>query len=138
MAFTLVPAYPAGIISFGGRLQNSDSTNKITLYTAGANGAQLSRLVATSTDNALSHYLSLYRTISGVDYLIGAPFVVTLSGVSNAATDLIGGSYLQNFTYDFSGTKIIQLAPGEILKAALQVAMTSGKEINIAGAGVTF
>jgi hypothetical protein len=138
MAFSTTAGYPRSILSVAAKITSSDGTTLKTLVTAGADGALINSLIASSSDNQ-SRYLQVYYTKSGVDYLLGSVLINSLSGNNgNASVALLPSSYLQIYTVDSEGNRCLRLAAGDSLKLAIAVATSATKEIHISGSGVSY
>ena len=76
---------------------NSDSTNKKTLFTAGANDSIVKSLHAISDDSA-AKVVNIYVNDGSVDNYIGAVNVPITSGTTGAiaAVDLLNGTLFPN------------------------------------------
>lgn len=141
MAFTSTPGFPIAFINIAQQILPADSTNKVTIFTAGSNGAVIESLGVTSTDT-IAKYISFYINTGGSDILIGSVNITAragdITGVSpttpfNAATSLT--TYL---AHDSNGNSILTLQPGAVLKAAMAVAVSATKEVGIFGSGVSY
>ena len=129
MAVTATPIYPQTINPTVARIQNSDSTNKVTLYTAGTNGCRISNIMVTSTETSSAKSLAFYITSSGTDYLIGTVNIPANSGFTTSAATVfpIATTQFVSLDVDANGNRYFTLKSGQVLKASVAVAMTSGK-----------
>jgi hypothetical protein len=132
MTFSATAGFPRSIKNLAAKLQNADGTNKITLYTASADGALIKSLFATSTDTS-TRTLILYLNRSGVDYQIAQFFVSNLAGAGNIMIDLLKTSYWPAFVYDSEANKCFLLEGGCSLKMAVTSAVTAAKELSVIG-----
>jgi len=139
MAVTATPIFIQTPQSFGVQIQNSDSTNKKTIYTAGANGSVIESLFVTSTDTADEDVI-LYVNDGTTDFQIGRIKVPLNSGNTNAVPtlDLMRHSQLPFFESDNAGNRVLKLKASHILKVAAAAAITSGKFLNFFGTGGDF
>lgn len=127
------PIYVGTIKSPFARIQNSDASNLVVLWTPGAAGSKIRAIGVSSTDTA-SRDLALYVTKSGVDYLLGTVSIPLRSGDLNntPAVDLLnalsGGNPLMPWIRtDADGAKYIELESGAVLKGKALTTITSGK-----------
>ena len=111
---------------------NSDSTNKKTLFTAGANDSIVKSLHAISDDSA-AKVINVYVNDGTNDNYIGAVTVAITSGTTGAiaAVDLLNGTLFPNLPYDANGKRVLPLPAGYIVKVSVQAAMTSGKTMYV-------
>ena len=111
---------------------NSDSTNKKTLFTAGANDSIVKSLHAVSDDSA-AKVVQIYVNDGTNDNYIGAVNVPITSGTTGAiaAVDLLNGTLFPNLPYDANGKRVLPLPAGYIVKVSVQAAMTSGKTMYV-------
>ena len=111
---------------------NSDSTNKKTLFTAGANDSIVKSLHAVSDDSA-AKVVQIYVNDGSVDNYIGAVNVPINSGTTGAiaAIDLLNGTLFPNLPYDANGKRVLPLPAGYVLKVSVVAAVTSAKTISI-------
>ncbi len=122
------------INGFGLIIENGDGTGYQTLYTASAEDAIVKSLMATSSDTAAMNVVLAVN--DGVaDHIIGTVNVPIAAGTngSTAAVDLLSASMLPGLPVDQYGKRILPMKNGHILKAAVLVAVTAAKAINIYG-----
>jgi len=115
------------------QIANADGTTKKTLVTAGANGCLVFGIEASTTDTA-NNDVGLYIQIggSGTDYPIGGKRVPLGSGDATAANPTAAINLLDVGQMPFllpDGS--LQLGPNDILKAAVQTAVTSAKTLTL-------
>jgi hypothetical protein len=132
MTFSATAGFPRTIKNLAAKLQNADGMNKITLYTAGTDGALIKSLFATSTDT-FSRTLVLYLNKNGVDYQILQLFVSNLAGAGNIMIDLLKTPYWPAFIYDSEANKCFLLEGGCSIKVAVTSAVTAAKELSVIG-----
>jgi hypothetical protein len=114
------------------RLQNSDSTNYVTLITAGANGTKVVAIGITSNDTANKNII-LAITSGGVDYPLGMVQVLANAGNTNAIQSqnlLEMPNITAAFIQDNDGSRVLWLPPNTVLKVKAETAVTSTKFIN--------
>jgi len=111
---------------------NADSTNKKTVFTAGANDAVVKSLHAISDDSA-AKVVNIYVNDGSTDIYIGAVNVPITSGTTGAiaAVDLLNGTLFPNLPYDANGKRVLPLPGGYIVKVSVQVAVTAAKTITV-------
>ena len=118
-------------------LQNSDSTNKVTVLTAGASGTKIDNIVISSNDT-VARTLTLYKTIGGVDYILGT---VSVTANTGNTTTLPPISFLNNvnvmsgYGSDVNGNHYIFLESGAVLKASVTVAVSATKAVYVMAQG---
>lgn len=109
-------------------------TNLVTIYTAGSNDAVVKSLLVTSSDGT-ARTLNLYINNGTADFLIGAVTIPANSGAATGGTtaniDYLGSQYINGLPFDQSGKPVIPLQATYILKAGVQVAVSSAKTITI-------
>lgn len=127
------PIYIGTIKSPFARIQNSDASNLVVLWTPGANGSKIRAIGVSSTDS-VSRDLALYVTKGGVDYLLGTVSIPLNSGNANniAAVDLLnalsGTTVLMPWIRtDADGSKFLELESGAVLKAKALTTLTVTK-----------
>ncbi len=126
MAVTATPAMPQAANNKCTILQNSDSTNKVTIFTAGANGSRLDTLSVASTDTSAIN-LNLWLTDGTTEILLDCVPIPAGYGTNavNRAYDVL--SVLSAAKADGDGIRQMWLKSGCILKAAASAAITSAK-----------
>lgn len=130
MAVTNTPVYPQTITVTPITIVNADSTNKKTLYTAGANGSRIENVSVTNTDTA-GYTLNIYITQGGTDYLLGTVSLPLSAGNTTAAPtfNLLTNSNFAVLCKDANGNSYLYLSSGSTLKAAVTVAVTAAKTV---------
>ena len=123
---------PAAFNNSAQTFVNADSTNLKTLFTAGANGADV-RGIAVTSDDSSARNLALYQTISGTDYLIGTINIPVNSGSNGTVVSVnaLNSTALPFLKLDNAGNRVLSLMAGGILKAKLLVASTADKTITV-------
>lgn len=111
---------------------NADSTNKKTLFTAGANDSIVKSLHVVSDDTA-ARVVNIYVNDGSTDNYIGAVNVPITSGFTGAiaAVDLLNGTLFPNLPYDSNGKRVLPLPAGYVLKVSVQVAVTAAKTLSV-------
>ena len=111
---------------------NADSTNKKTLFTAGANDSIVKSLHVVSDDTA-ARVINIYVNDGTTDNYIGSVNVPITSGFTGAiaAVDLLNGTLFPTLPYDSNGKRVLPLPAGYILKVAVQVAVTAAKTLSV-------
>jgi hypothetical protein len=122
------------------RFTSADTTTAKTIFTAGADGARLTGLHATSQDT-VARRLNLYLRRSSVDYLIsssaigaataGPPEVPTFVSLLNSADT----PWVQQ---DVNGNRYIDLQANDELYVGLAQTMTAAKNIDVFAQSATF
>lgn len=92
-------------------------------------GAKIGVFRAINTDTAKSFNLNIYKTVSGVDYLLG---VIALGAAASATSPTV----VDILSQIWGGP--MNLGPSTILKAMPDVAPTSGAVINLHIEAATF
>ena len=122
------PIYPGTIKNAGLDIENGDGTSLQTLLTAGTDGARINMISAVSDDTA-EMIVDLYINDGVTDFLIGSVTVPTLSGTdgSTPSVSLLNSTSLPYLGDDLS----LFLEGGNILKAAVQTAVTATKKVSL-------
>lgn len=114
------------------KIQNADGTaNKSLGVAPPAAGARIKSLAITS-DDTVARTLQIYKTIGGVDYLLGeivVPIGAGSDGVTNAVNGL-SGSLMPHLQTD-GVSKWLEVATGTTINIKSKVAVTAGKTIYI-------
>lgn len=111
----------------------ADTTTKVTIATAGANGSKVVGITVTSTDTG-TRILQVWLTRSATSYLIGSFIIPIGAGTDGAISvfNLFGSSLLPGLPVDNDGQRYMFLESGDTLQASVTVAVTAAKEIDIA------
>lgn len=130
MAVTPTPAMPQAPNNKCTIIQNSDSTNKITIYTAGANGSRLDTFSVATTDTS-NVQLNIWLTDGTTEIQLDAVVITAGYGTNamNRAVDVL--SLLPAAKADGDLIRQMWLKSGCVLKAAANVAVTSGKYVYV-------
>lgn len=130
---------PQSINMGGTTIVNADSTNKKTLLTAGANGAVVRGIYATTDDTSLNN-VSVWVNDGVTDFRIGTTRVAIASGTDGAANavDLLNSTAIPALELDSSGNPVLYLKAGWILKASVLVAVTAAKTLTLVAQGKDF
>jgi hypothetical protein len=127
MAANTSPIFELVVTDACKTIVNADSTNKVTIQTAGADGARIDSLMISSDDTSAVN-LAFYITISAVDYYIGNVLVPIGSGYTTVAR-------VEGLTTLAPILGYLALAPNAILKANAVVAVTAAKVVTIVAMG---
>lgn len=114
------------------RLQNSNGTTPVSLYTASANDAVLKCLIATSTDTSAVN-LQVFVDDGTTVGLLGTVRIPAASGTdgATASVDILNSSLLPGLPVDMNNRRILPLAAGYVVKVAPLVAITSTKQVDL-------
>lgn len=128
------PAFFVTPKTIAARLQNSDGTSLVTVYTPPVSGAKVVALMGSSTD-ATARDIQLAITKGGVDYPIGTTTVAITSGTiaATAQTNLLNRTNFPGLPVDSDGQPYLLLETGAVLKAKSLVAVTAAAFVNIVG-----
>lgn len=129
MAANTNPIHPGVPVNPPVTIANSDSTNKKTVLTAGANGTRLDSLHICSDDTSATT-LNFYLTVGGTDYFIGQVSVPAGAGA--------GSTVWQEGLATLNNGSAIALAAGTILKVSAAVAVTAAKTVTAIAFGGDF
>lgn len=126
MAVTSTPAMPQAPNNKCTIIQNSDSTNKVTIFTAGSNGSRLDT-VSVATDDTSNVTLHFWLTDGTTEIRLDTVVITAAYGTNgtNRAVDVL--SLLSCAKADGDNVRQMWLKTGCILKAAANAAVTSGK-----------
>ncbi len=132
MAAGTTPIFPEAVETGANTFVNADGTTPKTLITAGADGALVYSLTATTDDTAAIEY-SVYvqRDGAGTNLLLGSVSVPAASGDAAAtpAVDLLDPSKIKGL--DGDGNLI--LGGTDVLKVAARTAVTAAKTTYVVG-----
>jgi hypothetical protein len=108
-------------------IQNADSTNLKTLYTAGADGSRVEAILCSNTDTA-NHKAYLWIQIGGDNTPLHYLNVVAGAGMNGTvqSASLFTDPLVPYVTKDPSGNPYLDLPPNAILRARVPTAITSG------------
>lgn len=128
------PAFFVTPKTIAARLQNSDGTSLVTVYTPPTAGAKIAALMAVSTDSA-ARDIGLFITKGGVDYPLCTVAVPITAGTIAATpqVNLINRTSAPGLPLDSDGQAYILLETGAVLKAKALVAITAATFMNIVG-----
>jgi hypothetical protein len=133
--------FPAAINPQVARVQNSDGTNKVTIFTPGASGSIISSINISSTETAVARLFQVYITQSAIDYLLTSINIPVNSGfaATTIPIDLMRSTQFPSNSYDPNGNKVLFLKSGQLLKVALSTgSVTAGKFIDWCTQGVDY
>lgn len=129
-----VPTFPVSIANAVALINNASSTNKVTVRAGSTNGDKIESICLTSTDSS-ARVLNVIITVSAVDYQIGTinvPINAGTDAASTAAVSLLENNSMMPFIRkDSNGRPYLYLANGSTLSLSAQVAVTSGRQINV-------
>lgn len=132
MAAATSPIFTTSVETAVQDIVNADGTTPQTLVTAGANGARVVAVTATTDDTAAIDF-SLYvqRDGAGTNFLLGTVSVPAGAGNTSAvaAVDLLDPAKIKGL--DLDGTLI--LGGTDVLKVAARTAVTAAKTTYIVG-----
>lgn len=132
------PIFPGAVKTPAAQIQNADGTNAVTLMTAGASGAKIESIAATSTDTS-PVTVQVIATISAVDYTLGEVAIPAGSGTNGTAkaVDLLNVSDLPWARSD-GVNRYLLLGSGVVLKLKAKTAVTAGKVLQFMAQGGDF
>lgn len=127
------PVFPGTVQTPAARIQNSDGTNAVTLMTAGASGAKVESIAATSTET-VAVVVQLIATISSVDYTLGEVSIPAGSGTNGSAkaVDLLNVTDMPWVRSD-GVNRYLLLGSGVALKVKAKTTLTAGKVLHFLG-----
>lgn len=114
-------------------------SNLKQLFVAGANDSILKSLIA-ATDDTANRILNLYRRPgnAGANYYFIVAIQVPLTAGNTGAIaclDLLGSAVFAGLCYDQGGKAVFPVAATDGIYGGIQVAVTSGKFINVTALG---
>lgn len=114
------------------RLQNSDGTSLVSVYTAGANSGIVKGFFVTSTDTADVN-LKVVVNDGTTDFLLGVVRIPAGSGTDGALpnVDVLGSPLLQGLPFDNKGKRCLPLKNGYVLKVGVLAAVTATKQVDV-------
>lgn len=121
------------------RIQPADTTNYVTIFSAGTDDSYIESLIATSDDS--SARIVVVSIFDGSNnYPILAVNIPAGSGTdgTNAAVDLLNYQSGAGLPLNANGKRYIKLASGYSLKAKVTTTMTTAKTMYITGQGEDF
>ena len=123
------PIFIATRRSVGVELDNADSTNQVTLWTAGANGSLIEAIAITSTDTSAVE-LDLYLYDGAASFALGSVTVPIASGTNGGTTAAVDGLTQTELPW-LRDDLALAVAAGCSLKAAAHAAITSAKVVHV-------
>ena len=126
MAAGTTPIFLATVATAASTILPADTTTAKTIVTAGADGARVMALSATTDDTApIDYSVYVQRNGAGTDYLLGSVSVPAGAGNTSAvaAVDLFDPSKLKGL--DLDGT--LPLGSTDVLKVAARTTITAAK-----------
>jgi hypothetical protein len=132
------PIFPGSVKTPVAQIQNSDGTNAVTLMTAGASGAKLEGISATSTDTS-AVVVQLIASISAVDYVLGEVTIPSGSGTNGTdkAVKVLNSTDLPWINNDGVNDYLL-LGSGVIIKIKPKTTVTAGKALQFLAQGGDF
>lgn len=129
------PIFVGSVKTGQAALVNADGTALKTLFTAGANGARVDTISASSDDSS-DRTVQLWKTVSGTDYLLGEVLVVDGAGSNGVdkAVNLLNATDLP-WVRSEGGNPVMYLGANEVLKVAAKVAVTAAKTVYLVAQG---
>jgi hypothetical protein len=118
------------------QLTSSDTTSKVTVFTAGSDDSDLKSLIAAHNDTAIIN-LQLYVNRSSTDYLIGTVSIPALAGSSGSLpnADLLAAAAMPGLPVDSMGKPYLPLKNGDVLKVACIATMSGSKTLHVSAFG---
>lgn len=110
----------------------ADTTAKVTICTAGADGTKVVSITVTSTDTG-SRILQIWLTRAATSFLLASFIIPTLSGTDGAAAvyNAMNSTQWPGLPIDNDGQRYFFLVSGDTLQASVTVAVTAAKEIDV-------
>lgn len=110
----------------------ADTTAKVTICTAGADGTKVVGITVTSTDTG-TRILQIFLTRSATSYLLASFIVPIGAGTAGAVAVLnaMDSALWPGLPVDNDGQFYFFLESGDTLQAAVTVTVTAAKEIDI-------
>ena len=129
---SIVTPQAIGGANTGVTFQNADSTNKKTVYTAGANGSIVTGLSGVTTDTSANN-VALWVYDGSTSWQLGCIRVAAASGNDGAtnAVNLLNQTAIPALKLDAAGNPILELKASAVLQASVLVAVTSGKTLTL-------
>lgn len=123
----------------GTTFTSADTTVAKTIFTPGANGAQIRGISAWSNDSAAIN-LVLSVLISAVSYRLATIRIPALTGSDGAvvSVSLLNTTACPWMTVDAAGNPVLNLVAGAVLQAAPLVTMTGAKSLELYARGEDF
>lgn len=106
--------------------------NKLTIYTAGANGSKVESIIVSSTDTSARDMVFLI-TISGTNYILTMISIPITAGLTNAipCVDILRHTQFPGLANDANGNRYLYLANGTTFCAYMNTTITSAKEVDV-------
>ncbi len=144
MAVTATPVFPqTPKITPQNFIQGTDSAGTYkTIHTAGANGSKITGINVT-TDDSVTHVLTLVLTRSATNYVIGAYTLPAASGTdgSTASANMLSGgpsNLILGLPVDNDGQSYLFLENNDTLKLTFATALSSSKRIDVVAVATDF
>ena len=141
MALTRQPRFVQTDLKEYVKIVNADTSTLKTLVTAPTDGCVIYKINCVSDETSTARDISLWITISSVDYLLTTISLLANSGFTNAATtiDMLSHSqFANNLPIDANGNRYLPLKSGEVLKVKSGTTVTSGKTLYFTAIGANF
>lgn len=129
------PAFFVTPKTSGVQIVNADGTALKTIHTP-TTATKVTAVMASSSDTA-ARDVTLYITKGGVDYPLGTVGIPITAGTiaATGGVNLLDPSKIPGLPLDSDGQRYLLLEVGAVLKAAVLVAVTAAKAINIVAVG---
>lgn len=137
-----VPTYPQTINVNKAQILNATGTGTITLYTAGANGSKIKRVIARSTDT-IFHGMGIFLN-DGTQWRLGTSRINAAGSASTfPSVDLLhfffnGVLLMPGIPFDADGNFLLLLKANEKLQINTGQTVTAGTALNFTTIGVDF
>ena len=129
MAMNTSPVFPHGVNNGQLDIENGDGTSYQTVVTGAADGTRV-KLISISSDDTSDRYVKFSRKLSGgASCVIGVVLVPDGSG-TNGTDQAVDGLNQTNMPW-LREDRALVLASGEVLEAAVLVAVTAAKTVQI-------
>lgn len=139
MAVTSTPIFLQTPKTYIKQILPADTTTKLTLATAGANGSKIDAINISSTDTA-ARDLFLYVNDGSTDAPLGVMSIPANSGNTNAlaAIDALNHAQIPGLAVDSNGNKCLILQATYTLKISSGATVTAAKAITATAFGGDF
>ena len=136
MTVTASPIYPQTFTTGVVTILPADTSNKKTVYTAGASGSKIDNLMVTNTDTG-AYTVNIWITISATAYLIGTVSIPLSSGNTTAAptVNLLNAANFTILNTDAMGNHYLYLASGATLQVSSTTTVAAAKALTFVAQG---
>ena len=130
MAGTSTPIFPQTVKNYAVAIANADGSTIKTICSGATNGTKIESLIVSSTDTS-ARDVTLYMTISSVNYILGTVSIPANSGNTNAlvSIDILRNAQIPGLAYDSNSNKYLYVGSGTTLGIAALTTITSAKNI---------